>query len=345
MVSAFAARLRLPLLLRHDGARSWSGCARWCRRRRACPSRRSSGGSACSRDLVAGRRRNRRDAVGRLSRWRPLRWRSRQLRLPRREPRRRVLDGERAWATTRSVSARSIRSARWVCDATSSSATPCIPRGASSSPSTTPASRSTRSSGTRHGTTSRGPTSSRGSRRAATPSASDRSPSAPLHPVPRSAASSRRCLADALRVFDVNLRQRFYDRDVIEASLALASAVKLNDEELPIVAELCGVERRAPRETLRALMARYGLRIAALTRGPRGALLLGEDEDDECSAPAVDRRGHGRRGRLLHRHDGDGRAARAATRPDQPARQRRRIVRVLPGGATPAIPDTLRTFA
>src|SRR5690349_24916326 len=36
----------------------------------------------------------------------------------------------------------------------------------------------------------------------------------------------------ALRVFDVNLRQRFYDRDVIETSLALASAVKLNDEEL-----------------------------------------------------------------------------------------------------------------
>src|SRR6476646_1457892 len=85
---------------------------------------------------------------------------------------------------------------------------------------------------------------------------------------PASRATIRRFLGalprHALRVFDVNLRQRFYDRDVIQASLALASAVKLNDEELPIVAELCEVESGAP----------------------RCALLLGEDEDDECSAPA-----------------------------------------------------------
>ncbi len=75
---------------------------------------------------------------------------------------------------------------------------------------------------------------------------------------PASRATIRRFLEavprPALRVFDVNLRQRFYDRDVIDASLSLASAVKLNDEELPIVAELCGVEPRTPRETLRALM-------------------------------------------------------------------------------------------
>ena len=50
MASAFAPGLHLPLLLRHDGARNSSGCARWCPRRRACPSRRSSAGSECSRD-------------------------------------------------------------------------------------------------------------------------------------------------------------------------------------------------------------------------------------------------------------------------------------------------------
>ncbi|MBR5700085.1 MAG: carbohydrate kinase [Bacteroidales bacterium] len=38
------------------------------------------------------------------------------------------------------------------------------------------------------------------------------------------------------RVFDVNLRQRYYDRPVIEASLELATMLKLNEDELPEVA-------------------------------------------------------------------------------------------------------------
>ena len=89
----------------------------------------------------------------------------------------------------------------------------------------------------------------------------------------------------ALRVFDVNLRQRFYDRETIDASLQIASALKLNDEELPIVAELCGIRATTPREMLIELMSRYELRLASLTRGPRGSLLLSANAEDECPAP------------------------------------------------------------
>ena len=91
----------------------------------------------------------------------------------------------------------------------------------------------------------------------------------------------------ALRVFDVNLRQRFYDRETIDTSLQIASALKLNDEELPIVAELCGIHATPPREMLIELMSRYELRLAALTRGPRGSLLLAASEEDECPAPST----------------------------------------------------------
>lgn len=90
---------------------------------------------------------------------------------------------------------------------------------------------------------------------------------------------------DALRIFDVNLRQRHYDRETIDASLHLASAVKLNDEELPVIAALLGMSARAPRDLMRELMRRYHLRLAALTRGPNGALLLDERGEDECAAP------------------------------------------------------------
>ena len=89
----------------------------------------------------------------------------------------------------------------------------------------------------------------------------------------------------ALRIFDVNLRQRFYDRDTIEMSLRHASAVKLNAEELPIVTQLLGLGGYSHRELLRQLMDTYDLRLAALTRGPAGALLLDDRGEDDCPAP------------------------------------------------------------
>ena len=88
----------------------------------------------------------------------------------------------------------------------------------------------------------------------------------------------------SLKVFDVNLRQHFYDTETIESSLQIASALKLNGEELPIVAELCGIKARAPRDQLMELMSRYQLRLAALTHGPDGALLIAAGEESECPA-------------------------------------------------------------
>lgn len=89
----------------------------------------------------------------------------------------------------------------------------------------------------------------------------------------------------ALRVFDVNLRQQFFDRDTIVESLELASVLKLNDGELPVVAEFCGVRLGTETETLLELVRRFDLRLAALTRGPAGSLLIAGDMVDEQSAP------------------------------------------------------------
>ena len=89
----------------------------------------------------------------------------------------------------------------------------------------------------------------------------------------------------ALRMFDVNLRKQFYDAAVIDQSLRLATALKLNEEELPIVARLCGVTESDPRDAMRALMNMYSLRLIALTRGPDGATLIAGDE--ESTSPAL----------------------------------------------------------
>ena len=94
--------------------------------------------------------------------------------------------------------------------------------------------------------------------------------------------------SDTLRVFDVNLRQRFYSVEVLRTSLELASAVKLNDEELPVVAELCGLRAKESLGQLEELADRFQLRLAALTRGARGSLLFADGRVDECPAPAAE---------------------------------------------------------
>jgi fructokinase len=109
---------------------------------------------------------------------------------------------------------------------------------------------------------------------------------------PVARATIRRALQatrdSAWRLFDVNLRQNYYDVEVLTASLELANAVKLNDEELPVVANLCGVSEMQPVDQLQALCARFDLRLAALTRGPCGSILVTPDGMCEsAAAPAV----------------------------------------------------------
>ncbi len=77
----------------------------------------------------------------------------------------------------------------------------------------------------------------------------------------------------ALRILDVNLRAPYFDDDVIRESLALANILKLNDDELPILARLCGVEG-SPLEIMQQLSKQLKLRYLARTRSARGAILI-----------------------------------------------------------------------
>ena len=92
--------------------------------------------------------------------------------------------------------------------------------------------------------------------------------------------------AGALRIFDVNLRQQFYSRGVIERSLELANVLKLNDGELPVLADMFtlpgGVEQQ-----IAALAERFELRVVALTRGPQGSLLYRDGRWSECKSRPV----------------------------------------------------------
>jgi fructokinase len=91
---------------------------------------------------------------------------------------------------------------------------------------------------------------------------------------------------ECLRLFDVNLRPPFYDTEVIVDSLKLANALKLNDDELPILTTALGI-LGTEAEALAELARRYGLALVALTRGPRGAVLYAGGTIHECAGRPV----------------------------------------------------------
>jgi len=84
---------------------------------------------------------------------------------------------------------------------------------------------------------------------------------------------------EAVRIFDINLRQNFYSPEIIAESLKLSSIVKLNEEELPILMDLLGYQNKESEEELcRLLMEKYGLDLVSLTKGENGSLLVNERE-------------------------------------------------------------------
>jgi fructokinase len=79
---------------------------------------------------------------------------------------------------------------------------------------------------------------------------------------------------DCLRVLDLNLRQSFFSRDLIRELLRRSNILKLNDEELRVVAGLFSI---AGPETaiLERLLEDYPLTLIALTKGQAGSRLFG----------------------------------------------------------------------
>jgi fructokinase len=76
-----------------------------------------------------------------------------------------------------------------------------------------------------------------------------------------------------LRIFDLNLRQNYYTREIIDATLQLCNVLKLNEHEWSILADMLGFDPVVP-DGLAQLLAHYNLQVVALTQGAQGSLLI-----------------------------------------------------------------------
>lgn len=93
---------------------------------------------------------------------------------------------------------------------------------------------------------------------------------------------------ETLRVFDVNIRQHYFSREVFEESLKRCNIVKISDEEAPAVVEcLTGYRLRGDAAQLcRALLDRHpNLRMAILTEGAAGSRIFLRDRESAYVIP------------------------------------------------------------
>jgi fructokinase len=84
-----------------------------------------------------------------------------------------------------------------------------------------------------------------------------------------------------VRVFDVNLRQNFYSRQILAESMRLATIVKLNHEELPKIMHLFEIASHGEMDSAQRLLSMHGLKLVCITRGDGGSLLISANECSE----------------------------------------------------------------
>lgn len=91
-----------------------------------------------------------------------------------------------------------------------------------------------------------------------------------------------------LKIYDINLRQNFYSKEIIDDSLKSCNIFKVNDEELPVVCDLFGIKETEPVEACREMMRRYDLLMVILTCGAVGSYVVSEHETSYIDTPKVE---------------------------------------------------------
>jgi fructokinase len=91
---------------------------------------------------------------------------------------------------------------------------------------------------------------------------------------------------DALKIFDINLRQHFYSKEIIEKSLQKANILKINDEEVSIIAALFDW-KGSEEEVCKKIMNDYSLKMIVETKGATGSYVFTPNDTSYLDTPKV----------------------------------------------------------
>lgn len=82
---------------------------------------------------------------------------------------------------------------------------------------------------------------------------------------------------DCLKIFDINLRGNFYNKEVLQQGVRHANILKINDEELITVGRMFDYPGLDIEEKCRIIMRRYHLKMVVLTCGTNGSYVFEEN--------------------------------------------------------------------
>lgn len=80
--------------------------------------------------------------------------------------------------------------------------------------------------------------------------------------------------AGCLRIFDINLRQNFYTKEVIQESLKRCNILKINDEELVLIGRMFGYPGLDIENKCWLILGKYNLDMLVLTCGVNGSYVF-----------------------------------------------------------------------
>ena len=77
-----------------------------------------------------------------------------------------------------------------------------------------------------------------------------------------------------LKIFDINLRQRFYSKEVIKEGLKRCDILKINDEELVTIGRMFGYPGLDMENKCWLILGKYNLKMLVLTCGTNGSYVF-----------------------------------------------------------------------
>lgn len=84
--------------------------------------------------------------------------------------------------------------------------------------------------------------------------------------------------------FDINIRQNYYTKDILETSLQATDVLKVNDGELKLLHDLFIPGKFDLNKTAYEIITKFDIELAAITMGGKGAWIFTEKEFDFYNA-------------------------------------------------------------
>lgn len=92
---------------------------------------------------------------------------------------------------------------------------------------------------------------------------------------------------DTLKIFDINLRQGFYTKEILCNSFGKCNILKINDEELVTVSRMFGYPGIDLQDKCWILLAKYNLKMLILTCGVNGSYVFTPGKVSFAETPKV----------------------------------------------------------